>query len=107
MYLPNSQVNPGSLHSMNPLGSAAVTPESVDVSVHVTDPKNASIGQVEIAIDDVSCTTGNAGGCTLRDITVGEHIITATKTGYTEYSQEVNITTETETVEITLEPEER
>ena len=76
--------------------------EKVDVQVHVTDGEDP-VGQVEVSIDDISSTTGNAGGCTLRNVPIGECTITAIKEGYIDYSQEVTITSETETLEITLE----
>ena len=76
--------------------------ETVNIQVHVTDGENP-VSQVEVAIDDIASTTGNAGGCTLRNVPVGTVTITATKEGYEIYNQEVNITSETEILEIILE----
>ena len=83
----------------------ASNPETVDVGVHVTDGTDP-VGQVEVAIGEITSTTGNQGGCTLRNVPIGSATITATKTGYVNYSQEVTITSETETLEITLEPQQ-
>lgn len=78
--------------------------ETVDsIHVSVTDESNNPVGQVDVAIGDIASTTGNAGGCTLRNVPVGTVTITATKEGYENYTQEVNITSETETLEIILE----
>ncbi len=78
--------------------------ETVDsIHVSVTDESNNPVGQVNVAIGDITSTTGNAGGCTLRNVPVGTVTITATKEGYENYTQEVNITSETETLEIILE----
>ncbi|WP_295612128.1 carboxypeptidase-like regulatory domain-containing protein [uncultured Methanobrevibacter sp.] len=78
--------------------------ETVDsIHVSVTDESNNPVGQVDVAIGDITSTTGNAGGCTLRNVPVGTVTITATKEGYENYTQEVNITSETETLEIILE----
>lgn len=78
--------------------------ETVDsIHVSVTDESNNPVGQVDVAIGDITSTTGNAGGCTLRNVPLGTVTITATKEGYENYTQEVNITSETETLEIILE----
>ena len=84
-------------HSVNPhtLGGGFNStlgysnPEKVDVQVHVLDEEDDPVGQVEVSIDDISCTTGNAGGCTLRNVPTGECTITAVKEGYAPYSQTV------------------
>ncbi len=88
VHLPNTEVNP----------------ETVDISVHVTDGTDP-VGQVEVAIGEITGTTGNQGGCTLRNVPVGEVTVTATKTGFEDYSQSVTITSETETLNITLTEE--
>ena len=66
-----------------------------------TDP----ISQVDVAIGTITATTGNQGGCTLRNVPIGTATITATKTGYNEYTESLTITSETETISITLEPQ--
>lgn len=96
VHLPNSQVNPG--RSINR------SLETVDIAVHVTDGTNP-VSQVEVAIGEITGTTGNAGGCTLRNVPVGEVTITATKTGFEDYEETVTITSETETINITLTEE--
>lgn len=60
-----------------------------DLSITVDDGENAVSG-VSVAIGDITGTTGPAGGCTLRGVADGEHTITATKEGYTEYSDTIS-----------------
>ncbi|MBE6505640.1 MAG: carboxypeptidase regulatory-like domain-containing protein [Methanobrevibacter millerae] len=82
-----------------------MNPETIDdLAVSVTDGTNP-VSQVEVAIGQITGTTGSQGGCTLHDVPVGTVTVTATKTGYVTYSQEVIITSSTETLEITLEPQ--
>lgn len=59
-----------------------------DLSITVDDGENAVSG-VSVAIGDITGTTGPAGGCTLKGVADGEHTITATKEGYTEYSDTI------------------
>ena len=74
---------------------------TVNISVSVTDGENA-IGQVSVAIGEVTGTTGNAGGCTLNNVPIGAAVVTATKEGYEEYSNTVTITSETTSLAIEL-----
>lgn len=60
-----------------------------DLSITVDDGENAVSG-VSVAIGDITGTTGPAGGCTLKGVANGEHTITATKEGYTEYSDTIS-----------------
>lgn len=61
-----------------------------DLSIAVDDGENAVSG-VSVAIGDITGTTGPAGGCTLKGVSDGEHTITATKEGYTEYSDTITV----------------
>ena len=61
-----------------------------DLSITVDDGENAVSG-VSVAIGDITGTTGPAGGCTLKGVADGEHTITATKEGYTEYSDTITV----------------
>lgn len=80
--------------------------ETVDVRVFVTDDEDP-VGGVNVAIGEIESTTGRAGGCTLQGVPTGEVTVTATKEGYEDYSETVTITAETETLEITLEPQKK
>lgn len=82
-----------------------MNPETIDdLAISVTDGTNP-VSQVEVAIGDITGTTGSQGGCTLHNVPVGAVTVTATKTGYVTYSQEVTITSSTETLNITLTEE--
>ncbi|WP_407420675.1 PEGA domain-containing protein [Methanobrevibacter sp.] len=82
-----------------------MNPETIDdLAISVTDGTNP-VSQVEVAIGEITGTTGSQGGCTLHNVPVGTVTVTATKTGYVNYSQEVTITSSTETLEIILEPQ--
>ena len=64
----------------------------------------APVSGVNVAVKDksISGTTGVAVGCTLSNVPVGNVIITATKEGYADYSHEETITSETNSLSITL-----
>lgn len=82
-----------------------MNPETIDdLAISVTDGTNPVSG-VEVSIGTITGTTGSQGGCTLHDVPVGTVTVTATKTGYVNYSQEVTITSSSETLEIILEPQ--
>ena len=89
---------------MNP---ETVEIETVDISVSVTDGTDPIQG-VTVTVADSECTTGSAGGCTLRNVPVGDITVTATKDGYESYSDSEIITDETESLSIELiETEQR
>lgn len=107
MYLPNSQVNPANLHNPRLGNVMPQSVETVNVAVHVTDDDDQPINGVEVSMCGSTGTTGSQGGCTLHDVPVGECSITATKAGYDEYSESIEITDETESIEIILQSQER
>ena len=72
-----------------------------DLSITVDDGENAVSG-VAVAIGDITGTTGPAGGCTLKGVTDGEHTITATKEGYTEYSDTITVSADATSFTISL-----
>ncbi len=83
-----------------------VEPEKVDISVTVTDGKDP-IESVSVTLTANESTvstgnTGSAGGCTLSNVPLGSYTVTASKTGYTEYTDTLTITKETTTLAITM-----
>lgn len=74
---------------------------TVNISVSVTDGDNP-LGQVNVAIGEITGTTGNAGGCNLNKVPIGNATVTATKDGYEDYSSNVTITSETTSLAIEL-----
>ncbi|WP_407420680.1 PEGA domain-containing protein [Methanobrevibacter sp.] len=63
---------------------------AVDIAISVTDGTDP-VGQVEVAIGEITGTTGSAGGCTLSNVPVGSATITATKEGYENYSETITV----------------
>ena len=57
---------------------------SITVNTGTEDP--TPVEGASVAIGDITGTTGAAGGCTLSNVLDGEHTITATATGYENYS---------------------
>lgn len=88
MKLPNSQVNP----------------ETVNLSVTVTDGTNPVEGAT-VSIDEISSTTGSAGGCTLQNIPVGNQTINVTATGYENYTDTIIVSSQDNEITIILEEE--
>lgn len=83
-----------------------VEPEKVDISVTVTDGKDP-IESVSVTLTANESTvstgnTGSVGGCTLSNVPLGSYTVTASKTGYTEYTDTLTVTKETTTLAITM-----
>lgn len=64
--------------------------KKINLSVTVNDGTNP-LGNVDVAIGDITGRTGNQGGCTLSNVPIGEHIITAKLDGYNDYSENINV----------------
>jgi len=58
-----------------------------------------------VSIDEITATTGSAGGCTLQNVPVGEQIITVTASGYEEYNDTITVSDENNSFNITLTEE--
>lgn len=84
-----------------------VEPETVNISVTVTDGKDP-IESVSVSLTDTNNnvvktgTTGSAGGCTLSSVELGTYTVTASASGYTEYTDSLTVTNETTTLAITM-----
>lgn len=66
---------------------------------------NDGTGPVEgatVAIGDVTGTTGRAGGCSLQNIPDGEHTVTVTKDGYTDYTGTITVSEDNTSFTISL-----
>ena len=64
--------------------------KKVNLSITVNDGTNP-LENVSVAIGDITGSTGSQGGCTLSNVPIGEHIITANLTGYNEYSETITV----------------
>lgn len=83
----------------SPIGEE--TPETVSISVSVNDGENPVSGAT-VSIDEITSTTGSAGGCTLNNVPTGSQTITVTADGFEEYSQNIEVSNETTELIITL-----
>ena len=83
-----------------------MAPETVDITVTILD--NSDDDPIEgaiVTIGDVTCSngTGSAGGCTLKDVSIGTGVtVSVTAEGYTSYSGTADITSETTSMTIKL-----
>ena len=91
--------------------SEPVTPTTVTVAVTVTDGTNG-IQNVDVVLTDseeheYTGKTGSAGGCNIQNVPEGTYTVTATKTGYADYtsSEDVEISEENKTLSITMTEE--
>lgn len=72
-----------------------------DISITVNDGTDPVQGAT-VVVGETSKTTGSAGGCTINGVTIGEHEITVTKTGFEDYSDTITVDTNNTTFTITL-----
>ena len=63
-----------------------------------TDP----VSGATVTIGETTSTTGSAGGCSLTNILDGEHTVTVTKEGYTEYTDTITVSEENTNFTISL-----
>ena len=75
-----------------------------NISVNVTDGETG-VSDASVVIDDITRTTGSAGGCTFNDITDGEHTVTVTKTGYVTKTETITVSEDNTTFTITVTSE--
>lgn len=78
---------------------------SRNVSITVNDGTDAVNGAT-VSIGETSATTGSAGGCTLQNITDGEHTISVTAEGFEEYSNTITVSEENNSFTISLTAED-
>ncbi|MBQ6345010.1 MAG: carboxypeptidase regulatory-like domain-containing protein [Methanobrevibacter sp.] len=77
-------------------------PETTNLSVTVTDGTNPVEG-ANVSIEEITSTTGSAGGCTLQNVPTGSQTIHVTATGYTDYTDTITVSSQDNTITITLE----
>ena len=80
---------------------------TVDIAVNVTDGTSPVQGAV-VTIGGKSCAngTGSEGGCTVKDVPIGEGVaVSVTCEGYEAYTATEDITSETTSLSITLTAE--
>lgn len=79
-----------------------VNPETVNIRVCVTDENDDSVARANVSIDEITSTTGSAGGCTLQNVPIGSQTITVTAEGFEDYTETIEVTLEKTEFEITL-----
>ena len=63
---------------------------------------NGSVEGAAVVIGDVTGTTGSAGGCSLQNISDGEHTVTVTKEGYEDYTGTITVSENNTSFTVTL-----
>ena len=80
-------------------------PETVNISITVQDENEEPISGASVRIDEISSTTGVAGGCTLQNVPEGNQTILVTATGYEDHTETINVSSENDTFTIILTEE--
>lgn len=80
------------------------TVETVDISISVNDGTDP-VEHASVSIGQISSTTGSAGGCTLQDVPEGSQTIVVTATGYEEYTDTIEVSSQNNEFTITLTEE--
>lgn len=88
------------------LPDVEVTPENVSVSV-IDSESSTGIESVTVTLEDAkeqeyTGTTGSAGGCTIQNVPPGEYTVTATATGYNEYTDSFTVSATSKTLNISM-----
>lgn len=83
-----------------------MTPENVSVSV-IDSESSTGIESVTVTLEDAkeqeyTGTTGSAGGCTIQNVPPGEYTVTATATGYNEYTDSFTVSATSKTLNISM-----
>ena len=77
-------------------------PETVNLSIYITDNSENPIEGATVSIDEISSTTGSQGGCTLQNVPIGIQTITVVAEGYEEYSDSISVSNENTNFDFSL-----
>ena len=70
----------------------------------VTD--DSPVEGASVSIGESTGTTGSAGGCTVKDVPVGDGVsVSVTSTGYVDYTDTITVTSETDSLTVKLTAE--
>lgn len=72
-----------------------------DISVNITDGTNPVKGAT-VSIGTITGTTGNAGGCTLKNVTDGEQTINVTAFGFEDKTSTITVSEDNTSFNIAL-----
>lgn len=75
-----------------------------NINFVVDDGSDAIQGAV-VTIGEITGTTGSAGGCTLQNVSEGEHSVTVTADGFTSKTETITVSESDTTFTISLEAE--
>ncbi len=98
MIHPNTEVNPETSNEEN---QTVVTPTTRDINFLINDGETAIQGAT-VTIDEITGTTGSAGGCTLHNVPDGENSVTVTAEGYTSKTETITVSESDTTFTISL-----
>lgn len=101
IILPVTEVNPE-----NTVTDPVVEDELAERSVHltITDGTDPVTGASVLIDEDITRTTGDAGGCNAT-LTDGEHTVKVTKEGFVDYTDTITVSSDATTFTITLTEE--
>ena len=88
MILPNTEVNP----------------ETRNINFIINDGTSAVQG-ASVSIGDITGTTGSQGGCTLQNVSDGEHSVTVTADGFISKTETITVSESDTSFTISLEAE--
>ena len=81
-----------------------------DISINVMDIDGNPISGAKVTVSnndkEYTGNTGSAGGCTIRNVPLGDYTISTEKTGYIITEDDFTVTEDTDTVEIVLDVEQ-
>lgn len=102
--LPVTEVNPENTN--NTVTDPVVEDEPAERSVHltITDGTDPVSGASVLIDEDITRTTGDAGGCNAT-LTDGEHTVKVTKEGFVDYTDTITVGSDATTFTITLTEE--
>lgn len=81
-----------------------VNPETRNINFIINDGTDAIKG-ANVSIGEITGTTGSAGGCTLHNVSDGEHSVIVTADGYTSKTETITVSANATTFTISLETE--
>ncbi len=81
-----------------------VNPETRNINFIINDGTDAIKG-ASVSIGEITGTTGSAGGCTLHNVSDGEHSAIVTADGYTSKTETITVSANATTFTISLETE--
>ena len=86
------------------LPNIEVNPETRNINFIINDGTNAVQG-ASVSIGDITGTTGSQGGCTLQNVSDGEHSVTVTADGFISKTETITVSESDTSFTISLEAE--